>query len=224
MNSDCKLLVKNVTKNFVTGISVLKNITFTFETKKTYAITGASGSGKSTLLHIIGGLDYPTSGDVLLNNQIISSQKEKNSILNEKIGFVFQFHYLIKELTVLENISLMAKIKGKSVQEAKQESLALIKIIGLEDKKNAYPTTLSGGEQQRISILRALINKPKFILADEPTGNLDRKNVDCVIDLLLKGVPEWGLGLILCTHDKSVWERMDMIFELRNGKFIINKK
>ena len=224
MNSDCKLLVKNVTKNFVTGISVLKNITFTFETKKTYAITGASGSGKSTLLHIIGGLDYPTSGDVLLNNQIISSQKEKNSILNEKIGFVFQFHYLIKELTVLENISLMAKIKGKSVQEAKQESLALIKIIGLEDKKNAYPTTLSGGEQQRISILRALINKPKFILADEPTGNLDRKNVDCVIDLLLKGVHEWGLGLILCTHDKSVWERMDMIFELRNGKFIINKE
>jgi lipoprotein-releasing system ATP-binding protein len=222
MNSDCKLLVQNVTKKFDNKTLILNDISIFFEKKKTYAIIGASGSGKSTFLHITGGLDTPTKGTVSLENTIISSPQKKETRLNKNIGFVFQFHYLIKELTVLENITLMKTIQGEATKKAEQEALELLKNFNLENKKNSYPTTLSGGEQQRVSIIRALINKPQFILADEPTGNLDRFNADLVIDFLLDKVKNWNLGLIICTHDKIVWEKMETILELKNGKIDTN--
>jgi lipoprotein-releasing system ATP-binding protein len=217
MNSDCKLLVQNVTKKFGKKTTVLDDISISFEKKKTYAIIGASGSGKSTLLHITGGLDTPTKGKVYLGNTIITCPQKKETKLNKSIGFVFQFHYLIKELTVLENITLMKTIQGEATKKAEQEALELLKNFNLEHKKNSYPTTLSGGEQQRVSIIRALINKPHFILADEPTGNLDRHNANLVINFLIQGVHKWNLGLIICTHDKIIWEKMEKVLELKNG-------
>ncbi|MBU1007645.1 ABC transporter ATP-binding protein [Candidatus Dependentiae bacterium] len=201
-----KIEAKNIHKTFESAnkkLHVIQDISETFEQGKTYAITGASGSGKSTLLHILGKLDTPTSG------KITGAQS---------IGFVFQFHYLINELTVLENIMLMGLIKDKSKASCKDRAQILLKHVGLTDKANSFPFELSGGEQQRISILRAIFNKPKFLLADEPTGNLDATNAANIVDLLLACREDWQMGIILCSHDKNVYERMDYVFELVNGK------
>lgn len=209
------LSAKKLTKNFDQAdkeLEVLKKISANFEQNKKYAIIGASGSGKSTLLHILGGLDSPTEGQVTLDEKKISDIKER-----KKIGFVFQFHYLIHELTVIENIMLMGLIKGKSKKQSKEEALNLLKKFNLEDKADAYPYQLSGGEQQRVSILRSVFSKPKFLLADEPTGNLDEDNASIVVDFLEECQKEWNMGLILCSHDKKVYGRMDQVFELKNG-------
>jgi len=190
-------------------LEVLKDISVSFEAGKTYAITGASGSGKSTLLHLLGGLDTPTSGEILLNG--------KKIVLPTLLGFVFQFHYLINELTVLENIMLMGLIREESKKVCINKAKSLLKYVGLADKEKNHPFELSGGEQQRISILRAIFNRPQFLLADEPTGNLDATNAEHIINFLLACRKEWGMGIILCSHDKAVYEKMETVFELKNG-------
>jgi ABC-type lipoprotein export system ATPase subunit len=205
------LIAKNISKTFTQAgkkLQVLKDISLSFEQGKTYAITGASGSGKSTFLHILGGLDTPTSGSILFN-------KERN--LNSSIGFVFQFHYLINELTVLENIIIMGLISNRSKKECVGEAKKLLEHFGLSDKADCFPYQLSGGEQQRISIMRAIFNKPNFLLADEPTGNLDAKNAEKIVDFFLACQKKWGMGLILCSHDKSVYEKMEYVLELKDG-------
>lgn len=203
--TDKTLEAKSIHKTFELAekpLHVLTNISITFESAKTYAITGASGSGKSTLLHLLGRLDTPTSGKI---------------VGKPSVGFVFQFHYLINELTVLENIMLMGLIKGKSKKSCEEKARKLLKHVGLADKEKSYPFELSGGEQQRVSILRAVFNKPQFLLADEPTGNLDATNAAHIVDFLLACREEWQMGIILCSHDKAVYERMDEVFELVDG-------
>jgi ABC-type lipoprotein export system ATPase subunit len=208
------LQAKDLNKTFIQAeksLKVLNGITQNFEKGKAYAITGASGSGKSTLLHILGGLDTPTSGTVLYNNQNVTNLRA------QKFGFVFQFHYLINELTVLENLMVMGLIAGKSKPSAIKKATELLKHVGLESKAHAFPFELSGGEQQRVSILRAICNKPEFLLADEPTGNLDAGNAKLILDFLLQCKNEWGMGIIICSHDKNIYSHMEQIFELKNG-------
>jgi ABC-type lipoprotein export system ATPase subunit len=220
MNSS-KLYAENIKKTFIQAekpLEVLKGISINFEQGKTYAITGASGSGKSTLLHILGGLDTPTTGKVSFNDQEISGQQTNRKFLNTSIGFVFQFHYLVNELTCAENIMLMGMINNQPKKKVLDRAKKLLKQVGLKDKAHSYPFELSGGEQQRIAILRAIFNKPDFLLADEPTGNLDAKNAESIIKLLLDCKDEWKMGIILCSHDEKVYKKMENIFELGNGK------
>ena len=204
---------------------VLNGISVEFHQGKSYALTGVSGSGKSTFLHIIGGIDAPTAGEVLFDGSDINkfSSKKREHFLNQNIGFVFQFHYLINELTVLENLMIVGQIAGESMEKSKKRALELLSSIGLESLEHKNPFELSGGELQRVSILRALFNKPKFILADEPTGNLDEQNMEKVVDLFLKCQSEWGLGVIICSHDAQVYGKMGTIFRLHNGIFDIAK-
>jgi len=221
--STATLTTKNLEKKFIQAdktLHVLQGITNTFKQGATYAITGASGSGKSTLLHLLDGLDTPTSGSVLFNDQNLSALRAsaKEKLLNSSLGFVFQFHYLINELTVLENIILMGLIAGEPKKVCVKKGEELLEHVGLQDKANAHPYTLSGGEQQRVSILRALFNKPAFLLADEPTGNLDAKNAAQIVDFLFTCQKEWNLGVILCTHDHAVYNKMDHVLTLENGK------
>ncbi len=213
------LTAKNITKDFghtKKSISVLRGIDAQFKQNTSYAITGASGSGKSTLMHILGGLDKPTQGNILFNGQNIQTIK-KDHFLNQTIGFVFQFHYLIKELTVLENIMLMGLINGQARNICKQRAHELLEKTGIQDKAQALTTELSGGQQQRVSIARALFNKPAFLLADEPTGNLDAQNAQQIVQLFLQSQQEWGMGIIICTHDKDVYAHMNTIFTLHAG-------
>lgn len=217
-----KLIIKNVKKSFEQGderLDVLRGVSAEFEKGKTYSIVGVSGSGKSTLMHILGGLDFPDSGEVFFNDENIAKfkQSKKEKFLNQKLGFVFQFHYLIKELTVLENIIMMGLIKGDSKKDCEKRGRELLEKTGLIEKINNYPTQLSGGELQRVSILRAIFNKPEFLLADEPTGDLDAQNAADIIDLLLKEQEEYGMGIVLCSHDKNVYGKMETILKLHNG-------
>ncbi len=213
--STCFISAKNLKKEFgqedKKTLKVLNNITIDFEKGKKYAIIGSSGSGKSTLLHILGKLDNPTSGSVNLS-------------ANSTIGFVFQFHYLINEMTVLENIILNGLINGKNKKDCITKANNLLNRFGLSDKSQNYPFQLSGGEQQRVSILRAIFNKPDFLLADEPTGNLDEQNGKIVLDFLIDCQKEWNMGLILCSHDKTIYEKMEYIFELKDGQLNKLKK
>jgi lipoprotein-releasing system ATP-binding protein len=217
-----KIVAQNLTKTFAQGdkiLTVLENISVEFCQCTSYAIIGASGSGKSTLLHMLGGLDIPSGGQVWCNNQDIASlsPSAKEQFLNRSIGFVFQFHYLLNELTVQENIILPGLIKGENKAACLQKAKTLLEHFGLEDKAHTYPYHLSGGEQQRVSILRAIFNRPAFLLADEPTGNLDAHNAAKIVQFFLQCQSEWGMGLILCSHDKEIYQKMDKIYELKNG-------
>ena len=220
MNAAGSLIVAYLKKDFYQGgvqQQVLAGINAEFEQGKAYAITGVSGSGKSTFLHLLGGLDQPTSGTVLFNGQDIFKLPRKDAFLNKSIGFVFQFHYLIKELTVLENVMLMGLIKGENRKKCLDRAQSLLSAIGLADKINHHPGQLSGGEQQRVSIARAIFNKPSFLLADEPTGNLDEANAELIVSFFLQASNEWKMGLVICSHDKAVYKKMETVYCLHNG-------
>lgn len=217
-----KLVAKNLCKNFIQGdqsLEVLKNINVEFENGKTYAIIGVSGSGKSTLMHLLGGLDIPSQGSVYCDENDLFKLRtsKKEYFLNRELGFVFQFHHLIKELSVLENIILPGLIMGDSKKECEKKATELLKKTGMDAKMDSYPTQLSGGEQQRVSILRAIFNKPSFLLADEPTGDLDADNAENVVELILQAQKEWKMGVVICSHDKAVYSKMEHIFRLHNG-------
>ena len=200
---------------------VLSGITYSFESGHSYAITGVSGTGKSTLMHILAGIDTPSEGEVLYDDkslQLMNSQ-EKNNFLNKVVGLVFQEPYLIKELTVVENVMLKGLIIHQPYDEAYKRAVDLLSFVGLADKATHHPLSLSGGQQQRVAILRALFNRPQFLLADEPTGNLDIDNAASIVDLLEKG-REWGMGLIISSHDPSVAKRMERQLVLKHGKLV----
>jgi lipoprotein-releasing system ATP-binding protein len=207
----------NDNDNIKTNIQILKNINFSVEQGKSIAIVGASGSGKSTLLHILGGLDLPSSGSIEFMGKPWGGLDKKHSIeRNQYMGFIYQFHHLIWELSALENAMLPLWIaQGKThTSEQIKIATALLEKLGLGDRANNLPSQLSGGERQRVAIARAIINKPKCILADEPTGNLDRTNADMVFDMLKDMCIEYGSSLVVVTHDASLSAKCDSIYNI----------
>ena len=219
------LRVDNITKRFSLhrgSLDVLRGISYIFKSGHAYAVTGASGTGKSTFLHVLAGLTEPTNGALYVDEQnvVLFSQREREHFLNRTVGLLFQMPYLIKELTVLENVMSKGLIAGADEHACKEEALALLEQVGLTDKAHEHPPTLSGGQQQRVALARALFGKPAFLLADEPTGNLDSKNGQIIIDLLLACKEAWGMGIIVSTHDAAVAQRMETRLEMQDGLLV----
>lgn len=213
--------VKNLSKVYGSGeaeVKALKNINLNIEQGEFVAIVGPSGSGKSTLLHLLGGVDKPSSGEVIIKGESIYKLKEKElSILRRrKLGFVFQFFNLIPVLTAEENIEMPVLLDNGKID--KNYMNELLKLLGLEERRKHYPSELSGGQQQRVSIGRALANKPSIILADEPTGNLDSKNSKEVLELLKHCAKKYNQTLILITHDINIAKSADRIITIEDGK------
>ena len=213
--------VKNLNKIYGSGeaeVKALKNINLNIEQGEFVAIVGQSGSGKSTLLHLIGGGDISSSGEVIIDGKNIYKLKEKElSILRRrKLGFIFQFFNLIPVLTAQENIEMQVLLDNEKID--KKYMNELLRILGLEERKNNYPSQLSGGQQQRVSIGRALANKPSIILADEPTGNLDSKNSKEVLELLKYCAKKYNQTLILITHDINIAKSADRVITIEDGE------
>lgn len=218
------VILKNITKTYYTGkvaYQVLKGISLEVDEGEFLAIMGASGSGKSTLLNIIGLLDKPDSGIYILDGQEVSqlTKKELAYLRNRKIGFVFQAFYLVPWATALENVLLPLLYRGKINKEDEKKAVELLKRLGLEKRINAKPNELSGGEQQRVAIARALITNPKLLLADEPTGNLDSKSSQEVMNIF-KELNENGITIIMVTHDPEIADFAKKIKIIKDGIFI----
>jgi len=188
------------------------------------ALVGQSGSGKSTLLHLMGGLDTPRSGRILFGDMDLAAMNEPKRTLwrRQHVGFIYQFFNLIPTLTVIENVVLPLELNGVSERQGRIEGLKLLKEVGLEDRAESYPDRLSGGEQQRVAIIRALIHQPRLILADEPTGNLDAVTGEQVLDLLDRLVRAKGHTLMLVTHSAEVARRADRVVRLMGGKLALD--
>lgn len=200
---------------------VLYDINLTFEKGSFNSIIGQSGSGKSSLLNIIGTLDKPTSGQVIINGNNVEnmSSNQLATLRNNTMGFVFQFHYLLPEFTALENVLIPYEIKnGKVTKEIIQKAEDYLKFVGLENVKNNLATKMSGGQQQRTAIARALINEPEMILADEPTGNLDSDSTKIIYELLRNINEKYGTTFLIITHDKKIAEMADRIIEIKDGR------
>lgn len=215
--------VKNLVKNYVTGSSqleVLKDVSFGIHAGEAVCLLGASGAGKSTLLQIMGTLDRPTSGQVLYRGEdVFALNDEKLSLFrNQKMGFVFQFHHLIQEMTALENIMLPSLIAGDETGASREEALKWLEFMGLGDRAEHFPHQLSGGELQRVAIARALIKKPEVLFADEPTGNLDSENSRKIQDLFFQLREQLGLTLIVVTHDMAFAEKFPRVFKVKDGR------
>ncbi|HEX20047.1 MAG TPA: lipoprotein-releasing ABC transporter ATP-binding protein LolD [Acidiferrobacteraceae bacterium] len=212
----------NVTKTFTEGnfnVPVLQGIYLRIAKNERIAIVGASGSGKSTLLHILGGLDIPTSGLVEAEGQDLSrlSAKQRGILRNKKIGFVYQFHHLLPEFTALENVAMPLIIRRIPNDEAINQAKDILQRVGLEDRIKHKPGELSGGERQRVAIARALVTKPMCVLADEPTGNLDRKTAENIYELMLELNQETGTSLVVVTHDMALASQMDRSLKIEDG-------
>lgn len=202
------------------ALTVLDDVSLSIERGSVVSVIGASGSGKSTLLHVLGGLDQPDSGKVLWNDKDIYAMNNESlaNFRNTELGFVFQFHHLLPEFTALENVMMPALIFGKEFSEAKERASELLEQFGIPARAEHRPTQLSGGEQQRVAMARALMNNPKLLLADEPTGNLDEKNTDILLDMLFELREIENVSILLITHEKDIASRSDIIYELSKGK------
>lgn len=216
-----EIKVNNLSKSFIDverKISVFENLNMSVPTGNSLAIVGESGVGKTTLLYIMGGLEKPDSGEVIYDGQsLVSIDSTKDGLASfrgEHIGFVFQFHYLLPEFSAVENVAMPLIIKGFSYEEASKRATEILHEVGLEHRLHNRPGTLSGGEQQRVQVARALIGQPGVILADEPTGNLDQKTGDEVICLMLGLQKKHGMTLVVVTHSKDISARMDSTLEL----------
>jgi putative ABC transport system ATP-binding protein len=200
--------------------TILHDLSATFYTGETVVLMGKSGSGKSTLLNLISAIDTPTGGDVWIGGQSLTqlSEQERTLFRRRNIGFIFQFFNLVSTLTVLENVLLPLELNGHSRHEGRQAAQEMLARVGLEDRANSFPDRLSGGEQQRISIARALIHDPLLILADEPTGNLDSDTSAQVLDLLDTLTRQAGKSLLMVTHSPDAARMADRVFHLREGR------
>lgn len=215
--------IKNLVKSYQTesqNLTILKGLSLTVAKGSALCITGPSGSGKSTLLNIIGTLDRPSSGSVLYHGKDLCAWNDEQLAFfrRDKLGFVFQFHHLLKEFTVLENIALPACITGKPKRKREERSLFLAESLGLKDRLSHYPSQLSGGEQQRVAVARALMNEPEILLADEPVGNLDRENGRIIRDLFFELQEKFALTLIAVSHDIFFAEAFSSVVKLEDGK------
>jgi lipoprotein-releasing system ATP-binding protein len=216
------LEARGVRKSFHQGpreVEVLKDVNLSLATGESLAIVGASGAGKSTLLHILGGLDRPDAGEVLVDQESLWSlpASRRSRVRNSVMGFVYQFHHLLPEFTALENVAMPLLIRGESVRAARERSVELLGRVGLSERLTHKPGELSGGERQRAAVARALVGGPRVVLGDEPTGNLDERTADHVYGLMLDLNQELRTSLLLVTHDTRLAARMDRQLELRMG-------
>jgi lipoprotein-releasing system ATP-binding protein len=220
--TDAVLECRSVVRRFREGdsmLEVLSGIDLAVNAAERLAIIGSSGSGKTTLLQIMGGLDDPTSGDVFVNGQSMANtdEKAKAALRNQYIGFVYQFHHLLPEFTAQENVAMPLMIRRLKKDDALGQAAALLDRVGLGSRLDHKPGELSGGERQRAAVARALITRPKLVLADEPTGNLDAGNGEHVLRLMLELNNELHTSLVVVTHDHSIARQMDRILVLENG-------
>ena len=216
MNNICK----SYTTNGLEKLMVLQSVDLNIATGDLIGLTAPSGAGKSTLLHICGLLDTSDSGKINFLGQDIqkASDKTRTLIRRRDIGFIYQFHHLLPEFSALENIVLPQLINGEKPQQASHRAIELLKLVGLENRASHRPAQLSGGEQQRVAFCRALANKPKLLLADEPTGNLDEKTSDIVFDALLSLVELSGMAALIATHNENLAKKMNRRISLKSGK------
>lgn len=211
----------DITKAFG-DLKVLKGIDLEIKDKEVVSIVGASGAGKTTLLQIIGTLDKPDSGTIYYNDSDVSKLKGKAlaSFRNKNIGFVFQFHQLLPEFTALENVCIPAYIAGKNKAEAESKAIELLGFLNLNDRLEHKPSELSGGEQQRVAVARALINEPSVILADEPSGNLDSENKNELHKLFFRLRDTFGQTIVIVTHDRQLAGMSDRILQIKDGMMV----
>lgn len=218
-------LYKSYQTNKKNKLEVLTDISVEIESNKISVIVGASGAGKSTLLHLLGGLDRPDNGKVLYEQKNIFEFNDDRlaKFRNENMGFVFQFHHLLPEFTAIENVAIPQMINGKNLKTALKDSKKLLEVVGLSQREEHKPAELSGGEQQRVAVARALANDPKIIFADEPTGNLDSANSDSIHKLLFELRDKMNKTFVIVTHNPDLMKLADVIFEIKDG-VIIKKK
>lgn len=210
---------KNINKSY-DDIHVLRDVNLQLNKGEILSIVGASGAGKSTLLHILGTLDTPDSGSLKINgiNPTSLSKKKIAAFRNEHIGFIFQFHHLLPEFTALENVCIPAYIRKQSRGDAEKRAMELLTLLGVADRQNHKPSELSGGEQQRVAVARALINNPSIVLADEPSGNLDRTNSKNLYELMTQLRDELGQSFLVVTHDIELSKKADRSLQMLDGQ------
>ncbi|KEY61015.1 lipoprotein-releasing ABC transporter ATP-binding protein LolD [Serratia sp. DD3] len=223
MNNQLLLQCDNLCKTYQEGnlhTSVLRDVSFAMQPGEMMAIVGSSGSGKSTLLHLLGGLDSPTSGEVIYKGQSLNtlSSAAKAELRNRQLGFIYQFHHLLPDFTALENAAMPLLIGGTKPALAEEKALAMLAAVGLEKRSKHRPSELSGGERQRVAIARALVNSPSLVLADEPTGNLDKRTADSIFDLLGELNVRQGTAFLVVTHDLQLAKRLSRQLEMVDGQ------